>query len=139
MCSAKRLVRGEWKIWFEAVMLEVRNGNFKDAENMVVESLKVHNATGRLWATLIQLQHARSQSEVDFDTTYKTFIKSLHEIPKSGEVWCEGARLHMSKHTNNRYYDLEKAKKYLEFAIQFTPQYGDSFLELLRLYLMLGD
>lgn len=53
MSSAKRLVRGEWKIWFEAVMLEVRNGHFKDAENMVVESLKVHNATGRLWATLI--------------------------------------------------------------------------------------
>lgn len=71
--------------------------------------------------------------------TYKTFIKSLHEIPKSGEVWCEGARLHMSRHTNNRYYDLGKAQKYLEFAIQFTPQYGDSFLELLRLYLILDD
>ena len=39
MSSAKRLVRGEWKIWFEAVMLEIRNGYFKEAENMVVESL----------------------------------------------------------------------------------------------------
>lgn len=53
MGSAKKLVRGEWKIWFEAVMLEVRNGYFKEAEDMVVCSLKVHNATGRLWATLI--------------------------------------------------------------------------------------
>jgi len=55
MSSAKRLVRGEWKIWFEAVMLEVRNGYFNEAEDMVINSLKVHNATGRLWATLIQL------------------------------------------------------------------------------------
>jgi len=45
----------------------------------------------------------------------------------------------MSRHTNNKYYDLEKAKKYLEFAIQFTPQYGDSFLELLRLCLITKD
>lgn len=136
MASAKKLVRGEWKIWFEAVMLEVRNGFFREAEDMVVTSLKVHNATGRLWATLIQLQHARSQTKEEFDNTYRTFIKSLHEIPKSGEVWCEGARLHMSQHTNNSYYDLAKARKYLEFAIQFTPQYGDSFLELMRLYLI---
>jgi hypothetical protein len=45
----------------------------------------------------------------------------------------------MSQHTNNKYYNLEKAKKYLEFAIQFTPQYGDSFLELLRLSLITND
>ena len=29
------------------------------------------------------------------------------------------------------------AKKYLEFAIQFTPQYGDSFWEMLKLSMML--
>ena len=58
--------------------------------------------------------------------------KALLEIPKSGEVWCEGARLCMSKHPNNPYFNLEKALKYLDFAIQFTPQYGDSFLETIR-------
>lgn len=42
----------------------------------------------------------------------------------------------MSNHINNQYFDLEKARKYLEFAIQFTPQYGDSFLELLRLFMI---
>lgn len=96
MGSAKKLVKGEWKLWFEAVMLEMRNGFFKEAEDMVVNSIKVHNATGRLWATLIQLHHAKSRTKEDFDMAYKTFVKSLHEIPKSGEVWCEGARLHMS-------------------------------------------
>ena len=53
MSSAKRLGKGEWKIWFEAVMLELRNGYFIEAEQMVNDSLKVHYATGRLWATLI--------------------------------------------------------------------------------------
>lgn len=114
-------------------MLELRNGYFQEAEEMVEASLKIHNATGRLWATLIQLQHARSNSKEDFEATYRTFIRSLNEIPKSGEVWCEGARLHMNSHPCNPYYDLEMAKKYLEFAIQFTPQYGDSFLEMLKL------
>ena len=104
-------------MFFEAVMLELRNGHFKVAEEMVKSSLQIHNATGRLWATLIQLQHARSQTVQDFQETYNTFIKSLNEIPKSGEVWCEGARLHMNNHPDNQYYDLTKARKYLEFAI----------------------
>lgn len=45
----------------------------------------------------------------------------------------------MSTHSENPYYDLKQAEKYLLFAIQFTPQYGDSFLELLRLYLQQGE
>jgi hypothetical protein len=55
MNSTKKLVRSEWKIFFEAVMLELRNGYFDEAESMVKQSIKIHNATGRLWATLIQL------------------------------------------------------------------------------------
>jgi len=39
----------------------------------------------------------------------------------------------MSNHPNNIYFDLEKALQYLDFAIQFTPQYGDSFLEMIKL------
>lgn len=60
MNQTKALVKTEWKVYFEAVMLELRNGYFSEAEDMVKSSLRVHNATGRLWATLIQLQHARS-------------------------------------------------------------------------------
>lgn len=66
MNQTKKLVKQEWKVFFEAVMLELRNGCFSEAEEMVQESLRIHNATGRLWATLIQLQHARSQSTEDF-------------------------------------------------------------------------
>lgn len=70
--------------------------------------------------------------------TFKTFKQALNEIPKSGEVWCEGAKIAMSNHPQNQFYNLEEAEKYLQFAVQFTPQYGDSFLELLRLYTMQG-
>ena len=35
MNSAKKLVKQEWKLFFEAVMLEMRNGFFHEAEEMV--------------------------------------------------------------------------------------------------------
>lgn len=136
MQHSKRLSKSEWKTHFEAVLLEIRCGNFEDAEKMVLNSLQVHFATGRLWATLIQLQHARAKTSEDFDEVYITFNKALKEIPKSGEVWCEGARLALSSHPANRHFNFSKAEGYLKFAIQFTPQYGDSFLECLRLYIL---
>lgn len=46
-------VKSEWKIQFEGVMMFLRCGLFKEAEDMVKESLKTHFATGRLWAALI--------------------------------------------------------------------------------------
>lgn len=36
-------------------------------------------------------------------------------------------------------FDLMKAKQYLEYAVFFTPQYGDSFIETLRLFMILGE
>jgi hypothetical protein len=58
------------------------------------------------------------------------FQRALLEVPKSGEVWCEGARIALARR------DFETARKYLDFAIQFTPQYGDSFIEFMRLELL---
>ena len=53
MDHAKRISKGEWKTHFEAVMFEIRTGSFKQAEEMVLASLEIYFATGRLWATLI--------------------------------------------------------------------------------------
>ena len=36
-------------------------------------------------------------------------------------------------------FNLEKAKLFLSFAIHFTPQYGDTFIEAIRLNMILGD
>jgi hypothetical protein len=64
------------------------------------------------------------------------FCKALKEVPKSGEVWCEGARIHLNPLSTH--FDLEAATRYLDFAIQFTPQYGDSFVEKLRVDMVDG-
>ena len=56
------------------------------------------------------------------------------EVPKSGEVWCEGARLFLNPHSEC--FSLDIARQFLEFAIEFTPQYGDSFIEYLRLQML---
>ena len=81
----------------------------------------------------------------------KLFLLAIQEVPKSGEVWyfschhvtrsliyhtyrCEGARVCLNP--ANIMFSLEKAKIFLDYALHFTPQYGDTFIELLRLYLL---
>jgi la-related protein 1 len=43
-------------------------------------------------------------------------------------MWCEAARIFM------RQLRWSNAERCLQFAVHFTPQYGDSFVELLRLH-----
>jgi len=86
----------------------------------------VHRGTGRLWAVLIQLEH-----EHGIERQLAVFQQALLEVPKSGEVWCEGARICLNPYSEC--YSLDAARKFLDFAIEFTPQYGDSFIEYLRL------
>ena len=77
---------------------------------------------------------------------FKAAIKEVHrcvkvdpnmcsQVPKSGEVWCEGARLCMNPTSPN--FNLRAAKRFLVFAAQFTPQYGDSFIEQMRLKMLI--
>ena len=42
----------------------------------------------------------------------------------------------MADYGNNKHFDYVQAENYLKFAIQFTPQYGDSFIEMLKLYIL---
>jgi tetratricopeptide (TPR) repeat protein len=62
---------------------------------------------------------------------FHIFSRAVLHVPKSGEVWCEGARCVMNP-MNISTFDLSLAQKYLAFAIQFTPQYGDAFIEYIR-------
>jgi len=64
------------------------------------------------------------------------FSEALKEVPKSGEVWCEGARIKMNPTYQS--FNLEKANEYLKYSINFTPQYGDSFIEYLKLQLLMN-
>jgi len=132
LAQARRDTRSEWKVFLESVMLEVRNGRAEDAIRAAEDALAIHSGTGRLWAVLVQLKHLHGP-----DAQRLVFREALKQVPKSGEVWCEGSRIHM--HPLSPHMDLGTAQRYLQFAIQFTPQFGDSFIELLRLQLLFAN
>lgn len=119
--EAKVKAKHEWKVFLERVLLEIRAGDTEAALAQVRESLLVHAGTGRLWAVFIQLKQPLGLEEQS-----RVFRRALREVPKSGEVWCEGARIYIKqgKHA--------EARDCLAFAAQFTPQYGDSFIEYLH-------
>ena len=71
---------------------------------------------GRLWAVLIQLEHNHGAAQ-----QHAVLERALQAVPKSGEVWCEGARLFLNPHSPNS-FSLDTARTYLEKAISFTPQ-----------------
>uniref|UniRef100_A0A6T8Z5T3 Uncharacterized protein n=1 Tax=Haptolina ericina TaxID=156174 RepID=A0A6T8Z5T3_9EUKA len=128
--SARRTNRQEWKVFLESVLLELRSQDVPRALQEARKALKVHRGTGRLWAVLIQLEHAQG-----VERQLRVFQQALHEVPKSGEVWCEGARICLNPFS--AHYNLHAARQFLDYAIEFTPQYGDSFIEYLRLLMLL--
>ena len=126
----------DWKIYLERINLEMRAGEFKSALSIVKEAVSKYFSTGRLWASLIQILHTDSSS-ISQGLHFKAFLLAVQEVPKSGEVWCEGARIRLNPYSE--FFDLGKAEEYLNYAIQFTPQYGDSFIELMRVYYLKGQ
>lgn len=87
-------------------------------------------ANSNAFPSCAQLEHAQG-----VERQLRVFQQALLEVPKSGEVWCEGARICLNPFSS--YYNLEAARNFLDFAIEFTPQYGDSFIEYLRLLMLL--
>mmetsp|Transcript_11868 Transcript_11868/g.13801 ORF Transcript_11868/g.13801 Transcript_11868/m.13801 type:complete len:1213 (-) Transcript_11868:1358-4996(-) len=132
LSRARKETKHEWKVFLESVMLEVRCGNRERALEEAKSALEIHCGTGRLWAIRVQLTHIHGP-----DQQRLVFREALKQVPKSGEVWCEGARVHL--HPLSPHFDLETASRYLDFGIQFTPQYGDSFVEALRFHILLYD
>jgi len=129
--SARKSARSEWKVFLESVLLEMRSEATSRALREARRALEVHRGTGRLWAVLIQLEQASGVHH-----QLRVFQQALLEVPKSGEVWCEGARICLNPFSDC--FNLEAAHNFLDFAIEFTPQYGDSFIEYLRLMMLVG-
>lgn len=63
----------------------------------------------------------------------KKWRSKIDKIPKSGELWCEGGRIYIEL---KQYLDAIRCFK---AAIHFTPEYGDSFFELLKVYILQGS
>ena len=57
-----------------------------------------------------------------------TFRRALRHVTKSGEVWCEGARIFLNPCSPR--FHLHNAVKCLNYAVFFTPQYGDTVIEV---------
>jgi tetratricopeptide (TPR) repeat protein len=161
---ARREIKNEWKIYLEAVLVEARAGNMVGAIYLADKALSMDSGSGRLWALLVQLVHRcewknrilsyeetlekidEGEDRIDcaqitppadykIPSKYTVLCRALCVVPKSGEVWCEGARTLLNP-LSLKYFDLGKAQKYLSFSIQFTPQYGDSFIEYIRLEML---
>ena len=130
LCRSRNVGGSDWKVWLESVMLAIRNGNYTKAIALSQKALQQHSGTGRLWASLIQLRHLADVEEAQF----QSLALALNAVPKSGEVWCEGARIHLNPFS--RTFDIHRANRHLYFATKFTPQYGDGFLETLRLLIL---
>lgn len=84
---------------------------------------------------------SRSRSIVESLSQMRSIRKlvtrlALEEVPKSGECWCEAARTAMNPFDYKTEFDLSSAHRCLAYAILFTPQYGDSFIERVRLELL---
>ncbi|CAM9244838.1 unnamed protein product [Chrysoparadoxa australica] len=127
--KARAETKSEWKVFLESVLLEIRASDWVRASSEAESALAIHSGAGRLWAVLVQLKQRTSD-----EAQQASLRMALKEVPKSGEVWCEGARIHLNP--LGRSFDMKISCTYLEFAIQFTPQYGDSFMECLRLQLL---
>lgn len=68
------------------------------------------------------------------DAAMVSFREALKHVAKSGEVWCEGARIYLNP--VSKHFHLMNASKCLNYAVFFTPQYGDSFIEVVMFYLL---
>lgn len=104
------------------------------AFRLCFEVIQRRQAPGRLWTCLIHLAH-----ESDFpvslthrvfggDAAMRFFRLALRYVAKSGEVWCEGARIFLDPTCS--YFSPQHARIALNFAAFFTPQYGDVFIEV---------
>jgi len=129
LCKARTDVGSDWKVWLESVLLEIRCGRQRRAIDLAQTALRTHSGTGRIWACLVQLRQLDGE-----EAQYNSLKCALRAVPKSGEVWCESARIHLNPFST--IFDLKKACNQLAFATKFTPQYGDSFLETLKLQLL---
>merc|ERR1712232_1199380 len=130
LSSAQVCDAADWKVFLEQICMAVRQGQLDEAREVANAALEMHPATGRLWAALISLEH--NAGSVSAAAT--AFRRAVREVPKSGEVWCEGARIYLNP--LGSCFSLSRARRCLAFAAHLTPQYGDSFLELLRLRML---
>ena len=161
LVKARQEFSREWKVYLEAVLVEARAGMMERATKLAREALRYHSGSGRLWALYIHLCHrlemkyfniteksmieqrlgliSTATEPIDCDKMWlskeRVIRRAIAEVPKSGEVWCERGRCQLNP-LSVHCFDLSLAQQSLSFATQFTPQYGDTFIEYVRLEML---
>lgn len=109
------------KLYTQLFKLYIRNARFKEGLELIQKTV---NRFPDLVFFLVRFlnYHDIDSSKVLFDTIENT---------KCGELLCEGARLCLNPFST--FFDLDRAESYLKKSIEITPQFGDSFLEMIRL------
>ncbi len=129
-----RSVHTEWKLGLESIQQRLREGDLLGAVHLNYQLVVNNRGAGRVWSSMIQLLHqyilyqdliVRSCGP---SLAFCIFVYSLQFVAKSGEVWCEGARIFLNPCSS--LFSLKNAAKCLNLAVFFTPQYGDSFIEV---------
>ncbi len=144
--GAKKL-KYTWLFRTEQINALVYGRYIHEAEKLLLELEPLHRNQARYWALRIKLASGNTPEEVL--KISKLIIESARDIPvvkKSGEMLCEYARFLMNptklrpsaNHPCYIEYSLDLAGQALEKAIEITPQYADSYIELLRLYKIKG-
>jgi hypothetical protein len=119
----------DWRVFLDMAQFQLHCGCVERAVQAVAEGLKIHSGSGRLWAFRVQLA-----AFAGVEDQVAALRNAVRAVPKSGEVWCEAARVCLNP--LSRYFNLAAARRYLEFAHRFTPQHGDSLIEMLRVEML---
>ena len=124
----------EWKLVLERIQQLLRENRCLEALDLNLRALRHHSAAGRLWSSVIQLTHqfvrtgGVTRRLYGSSAALQVFYTALFFVAKSGEVWCEGARIFLNP--ISKHFNPLNAQRCLHFAVYFTPQYGDSFIEV---------
>ena len=123
----------EWKLVLERINQLLRENRTLEAYHLNAKYLERDVHAGRLWSSFIQFTHQLYGPSL----ALQIFYLALKYVSRSGEVWCEGARVFLNP--ISRHFNPHNAQRCLMFAIYFTPQYGDSFIEAIRLSMITSD
>lgn len=116
----------DWHAHLEYILFLSRHNHVPDALRHLNHVLSSMPDNARLLALRIQLESPEKQVEA--------FINAIHNAPKSGEIWLEGARICLNP--VSPYFNLKDARIFLDFAHAFTPKYLDIFVEYARLEML---
>ena len=124
----------EWKFGIELSNFLVITNRQLEAFLFCKNLLKGQIGAGRLWTLFIHIVH---EYRIDFavirrmfgpEKALRYFRIALHYVAKSGELWCEGARIFLDP--TSPHFSLQNARIALNYAVIFTPRYGDTFIEV---------